>query len=182
MAKGALSVLLAAACLVLGGCLEDVLGVMLAPVGVVSDAANQVAAAGAQTLANAPVSQLTDTAQALQDVDRLIRNSGDPDAQARLAALRDQLIANQNQAQGSTQLGDVAHQAQGSGARRANDGMVAADPGARRALLTVNPPGPAGAAVRRPEPRPEPLSENSSLRSADKPAFVLQIQPIRLNQ
>jgi hypothetical protein len=182
MAKGVMTVLLAAACLALGGCLDDVLGVLLEPVGVVSDAANQVASAGAQTLASVPVTQLTDTAQALQDVDRLIRNNGDPDAQARLATLRDQLIANQNQAQGGLQLGDVAHKDGAARPRRAGDSMVAPDPSTPPAILTVNPPGPAGLAVRRPEPRPEPLSENSSLRSDDKPAFVLQVQPIRLNQ
>ncbi len=182
MAKGAMMVLLAAACLALGGCLEDVLGVMLAPVGVVSDAANQVATAGAQSLASVPVSQLTDTAQALQDVDRLIKNNGDPEAQARLAALRDSLVANQNQAQGGTQLGDVAHQNRASQARRAGDAMAGADPYAPYALLTVKPPGPAGLAQRRPEPRPDAGSENSSLHAADRPAFVLQVQPIRLTQ
>jgi hypothetical protein len=172
MAKGVMTVLLAAACLALGGCLDDVLGVLLEPVGVVSDAANQVASAGAQTLASVPVTQLTDTAQALQDVNRLIQNNGDPEAQARLATLRDQLIANQNQ----------AHKDGAARPRRAGDSMVAPDPSTPPAILTVNPPGPAGLAVRRPEPRPEPLSENSSLRSDDKPAFVLQVQPIRLNQ
>jgi hypothetical protein len=182
MAKGVMTVLLAAACLTLGGCLESILGVMLAPVGVVSDAANQVASAGAQGLASVPVGQLTDTAQALQDVDRLIKNSGDPDAQARLASLRDSLIANQNQAQGGTQLGDFAHQDGAGHARRAGDGMIDADPRALHALLTVNPPGAASLAQRRPAAWPEPLSENSSLRSADKPAFVLQVQPIRINQ
>jgi hypothetical protein len=182
MAKGAMSMLLAAACLALGGCLEDVLGVMLAPVGVVSDAANQVAATGAQTLASVPVGQLTDTAQALQDVDRLIKNNGDPDAQARLATLRDSLIANQNQAQGNLALGDVSHQNSAGQARRAADGMAGADPFAPFALLTVNPPGPASLAQRRPEPRPYASSENSSLRVADKPAFVLQVQPIRIGQ
>ena len=182
MAKGAMTVLLAIACLALGGCLEDVLGVMLAPVGVVSDAANQVAATGAQTLASVPVGQLTDTAQALQDVDRLIKNNGDPEAQARLATLRDSLIANQNQAQGGSELGDFAHHNSAARARRAGDGMVPADPYAPFALLTVNPPGTASLALRRPEPRPEAASENSSLRAGDKPAFVLQVQAIRLGQ
>lgn len=182
MAKSALMVLVLAACLTLGGCLEDVLGVMIAPVGVVSDAANQVASAGAQALSTAPVSQLSDTAQALQDIDRLIKNTGDPESQARLAALRDQLAANQTQAQGNNPLGDFAHQNGGFAQRRALDAMSGANPNARHALLTVVPPGPPSLAVRRPAPRPEPLSENSSLRSGDKPAYVLQVQPIRLNQ
>jgi hypothetical protein len=178
MVKGALTMLLALACLLLGGCLDDVLGVLLEPASVVGDAANQVAASAVQTLASVP-SELTDTAQALQDVDRLIQNSGDPDAQARLATLRDQLIANQNASEGGTQLADFAHRDPTGGFRRPIDGMSSVLIPNMLASLTISLPH---SLTRRPVPRPDVLAQNCSLQRVDAPAFMLSVKPIRLGQ
>ena len=179
MARGVQLIILGLMCLASGGCLEDVLGVMLAPESVVGDAANNVASTAAQSLSGLQAGQLTDTAQALQDVNRLIQNSGDPDAQARLAALRDQLIANQNLAQGGSQLGDFTHADLTGGQRRPLDGMSSILIPAAPATVTMQLPSDS---TRRPQARPDVLESNSALQHDDAPSFMLSLKPVRLSQ
>jgi hypothetical protein len=77
--------------LTLTGCLDTVLGVLLAPELVVAQSVNQAAQAGAQSLTEMGAGQIADAGQAVTDIDRLIRNSPDASNLEQLVATRDWL-------------------------------------------------------------------------------------------
>ncbi len=171
--------LLASSVFLTSGCLDTILGVMLAPEAVVAGTAQQAAQAGAQTLADSGLNDLTSTAAAVQDVDRILHNTSDPTEQAKLQSLRDKLVDNEKQAEGTSPLSSYTHQDQQSQLRRPADAMTI-NPRAQRDSLTVVPPEPSD--DRRPPPRPDVLPDNSSLQPDAPHGIAISLQPVRLNR
>jgi hypothetical protein len=180
MVRLATWLVLVAACLGIGGCVDSILGVMLAPEAVVAGAAGQVAQAGADTLAGAGLDNLANTTQAIQDVDRILHNTSDPAAQERLSALRDKLVENQKASAGDSPLSSVTHQDPVFLLRRPRDGMNGARPVSPRDQLTVDPPGVSD--MRRPPGRPDVLAENASLKPDVPHGITVSLQPVRINR
>lgn len=75
----------------LTGCLDTVLGVLLAPELVIAQSTNQAAQSGAQSLTEMGAGQIADAGQAMTDLDQLIRNSPDASNLEQLIATRDWL-------------------------------------------------------------------------------------------
>jgi hypothetical protein len=169
------------ACCLLSGCLDQVLGVLVAPTSVVGDAAGQASQAAAASV-SASSAAIASTTSVVSDINHVIDNSSDPQTQSRLSDLSNKLQLNNDQKTGTDSMANHAppHQQQVH-LRRPNDGMnndrlrtSAAD------ALKINPPGPYAASVRRLDPGPDVLAEDSSLRVKDHQSFLMNLQPVRL--
>lgn len=155
------------------GCLDSVLGVMLAPEAVLGGLADNVTRTGAEVLTGA-AEDLSSAAQTISELDSIIADNPDAQNVDRLIALRDQLK--------TTPLSDTTTpQTQTNGvkvaqARHAMDNPLIP----RRAgdQLTVMPSG--GRAVPPRGSRSPTMDSSGNFRQSSDKSYTLDMTPIRL--
>jgi hypothetical protein len=156
------------------GCLDSVLGVMLAPEAVLGDLANNVTRSGTEML-NGAAEDLSSAAQTISELDNIIKDNPDAQNVDRLIALRDQLKAQP--------LSDTTTpQTQGGPkvqlARHAMDNPLL--PLRAGDQLTVIPPGELPIPSRSTVPRPDTIGVISDFRPVTDKSYTLDMKPIRL--
>lgn len=167
-------ILLASSLVVLNGCLDSVLGVMLAPEAVLGGLADGVTRSGSEIISQVG-EDLSSAAQTISELDRIIADNPDAQNVDRLTALREQL---KNSPLSDTtvpqaQTGPVAPQA-----RRSMDNPLIP----HRAVdqIVVLPPGELPSPKRNAPSRPETIGIVSDFRSPTKKEYTLDIKPVRL--
>lgn len=164
---------LASSLIASSGCLDSVLGVMLAPESVVGGLADNLTRSGTEMLTGA-AEDLSSAAQTISELDSIIADNPDAQNVDRLKALRDQLKANP--------LSDTTNpQAQPD---------LAKEPRARHAMdnpliprrapdqLTVLPPGEQPAQLR--GTRTDAMGSGNRLGSPADKSYTLDMKPVRL--
>lgn len=158
------------------GCTNTILGVLVAPEGVVTGAAAGLAQAGAETLSGASLEELSDLGNTITELDRILDENPDAVNADQLRGLRDQLKKSTT----SADSGPDQRQAlkEPPKPRRPSDTQM---PVRRGDNLRVQPPGEM-TVVRRPRPRPETLPDGSTLRPDPAPVHTMSLQPVRLTR
>ena len=156
------------------GCLDSVLGVMLAPESVLGGLADNVTRSGAEML-NGAAEDLSSAAQTISELDSIIKDNPDAQNVDRLIALRDQLKAQplSDTTTPSTQTGPKVLLA-----RHAMDNPLL--PLRAGDQLTVLPPGELPAPARGAVPRPDTIGVSSDFRPPTDKSYTLDMKPIRL--
>jgi hypothetical protein len=156
------------------GCLDSVLGIMLAPEAVLGDFASNVTR-NSTDLLNQAGEDLSSAAQTVTELDHLIADNPDAQNVERLKALREQLIATplSDTKTPQTQAGPKLPQAR----QAMNDPLIP-----RRGIdqLTVLPPGEIPKPSRRAPPRPDTIGVVSDFREPTTKSYTLDMKPIRL--
>jgi hypothetical protein len=142
--------------LLLMGCMETVLGVLLAPEMVIAESANQAAQAGAQSLTTMGVDQIADTGQAIADLSRIIRDNPD-------AANIEQLIVTRDRI------------AQGS-----NVGNKKTRGGARGDRIMLPPPRTPMPNLRSAQGCPDLLPDGGAISASREEPWMIATDPVRL--
>ncbi len=172
--------LIVVACLAASGCADAMFGVLLAPEEVVGGAANAVASGGAQVLASGSLNELTDTAQTLSDLDRIIKEN--PQNSDQLTELRNSLAAQDPNAQTAPGATTAATWDGKAVAKRAMDQNTHLPSSRHRApdRLHLDSDHDILERTRRAKERPDTLPEGSALRSEGGSSYAMSLDPIRL--
>ena len=160
------------------GCANGILGVLLAPDEVAGGAANAVASSGAQALTAGSLSELTDTAQTLSDLDRIIKEN--PQNADQLTDLRNSLAA---QDPGAQTAPPVAATWEGKPVAGRRMDQATHTPTSRRGqpdALHLDDDHEILMRTRRAKERPDTLPEGSALRGEGESSYALSLDPIRL--
>ena len=173
-------ILLALAALATSGCADAMFGVLLAPDEVVGGAANAVASGGAQVLASGSLSELTDSAQTLSDLDRIIKEN--PQNSDQLSDLRNSLAAQDPNAQGTPGSALASTWDGKAVAKRAMDQNTHLPSSRRRQpdTLHLDDDHDILMRTRRAKERPDTLPEGSALRGEGESSYAMSLDPIRL--
>ena len=164
--------ILACALVMTSGCTNSILGVLLAPEGVIGGAATGLAEAGAQTLSGASLEELSDLGGTVAELDRILMENPDAVNSEHLRGLRDQLKGSKPADSGPDQRVALKEPAK---PRRPTDAKMPIRHGDQ---LKVRPPGES-VAMRRPSPRPETLPDGGSLRPDPTPVHMMSLNPVR---
>lgn len=164
--------ILACALVMTSGCTSSILGVLLAPEGVIGGAVSGLAEAGAQTLSGASLEELSDLGGTVAELDRILMENPDAVNSEHLRELRDQLKGSKPADSGPDQRVALKEPAK---PRRPTDTKMPIRHGDQ---LKVRPPGEA-VALRRPPPRPETLPDGGSLRPDPTPVHMMSLNPVR---
>ena len=170
-------IMVAVAVLATSGCADAIFGVLLAPDEVVGGAANAVASSGAQVLSTGSLSELTDSAQTLSDLDRIIKEN--PQNSDQLSDLRNSLAAQDPGASAATTSATWEGKPVG---RRAMD-QTTHTPVSRRGRpdqLHLDDDHEILMRTRRAKERPDTLPEGSALRGEGESSFAMSLEPVRL--
>ena len=167
--------ILACALVMTSGCTNSILGVLLAPEGVIGGAASGLAEAGAQTLSGASLEELSDLGGTVAELDRILQDNPDAVNSEQLRGFRDQLKNSKPADSGPDQRVALKEPPK---PRRPTDTKMPVRQGDQ---LKVRPPGEF-AAVRRPAPRPDTLPDGGSLRPDPTPVHMMSLNPVRLTQ
>lgn len=157
------------------GCTSSILGVLLAPEGVVGGAASELANAGAQTLAGASLDQLSDLGSTVTELDRILEENPDAVNADSLRRLRDQLKQGNSADTGPDQRQALKEPPK---PRRHTDTTMPVRKGDH---LRVQPPGEA-VALRRAPARPDTLPNGGALRPDPTPVHSMSLKPVRLTR
>jgi hypothetical protein len=165
---------LASSLIPLSGCLDSVLGVMLAPESVIGGLADGVTRSGAELLGQAG-EDLSSAAQTVSELDQLIANNPDAQNVERLRALRDQL---KTQPVSDTTAPQAPAGPPVVTARHAMDDPLLP----RRAAdqLVVVPPREHPETTRNASPRPDAIGVVSDFREETSRSYTLDMKPVRL--
>lgn len=155
------------------GCTNSILGVLLAPEGVVTGAAGSAAEAGARSLSGASLEELSDVGNTVSELDRILQENPDAVNSERLHDLRNRMEQQTGKNTGPDQR-QVAKEPLRP--RRASDTPM---PLRKGDALTVSPPGDM-VVLRRPPSRPETLPLGSALREDPRPVHAMSLKPVRL--
>lgn len=170
------TIILASSLMLASGCTNAILGVLLAPEGVVAGGATSLAEAGAETLSGASLEELSDLGTTITELDRILDENPDAVNAEQLRGLRDQLK------KGATPADSGPDQRQAlkepPRPRRASDTKM---PVRKSDNLRIQPPGES-VTVRRAPPRPDTLPDGSALRPDPTPVHTMSLQPVRLTQ
>jgi hypothetical protein len=172
MRCGTLS-LLVCAVVMTSGCTNSILGVLLAPEGVIGGAATGLAEAGAQTLSGASLQELSDLGGTVAELDRILMENPDAVNSEQLRGLRDQLKGSTPADSGPDQRVAMKEPPK---PRRPTDTKMPIRHGDH---LKVRPPGEI-MALRRPSPRPDTVPDGGSLRPDPTPVHMMSVNPVRL--
>ena len=159
--------------LVTSGCTNSILGVLLAPEGVVAGAATGLAEVGASTLSGASLDELSDLGSTITELDRILEENPDAVNAESLRGLREQLKEGKSANTGPDQRIAAKEPPR---PRRPSDTRLPLRKGDN---LTIRPPGES-IAQRRPAPRPDTLPDGSSLQAEQTPVHTMSLQPVRL--
>ena len=156
------------------GCLDSVLGVMIAPEAVLGDLVNTATRSGTDLLSGA-AEDLSSAAQTISELDSIIKDNPDAQNVDRLIALRDQLKAQplSDTTTPQTQSGPTVQLA-----RHAMDNPLV--PLRAGDQLTVIPPGEQLVPARGAAPRPDTIGVTSDFRPTTEKSYTLDMNPIRL--
>lgn len=167
-------IMLGSALTLTSGCTNSILGVLLAPEGVIAGGASSLAEAGAQTLSGASLEDLSDLGNTITELDRIIAENPDAVNADQLRGLRDHLKKNATAADsGPDQRVPLKEP---PAPRRPTDAKL---PVRKSDHLTILPPGE-GKIVRRAYPRPDTLPDGSALRPDPTPVHTMSLRPVRL--
>ncbi|MBA3937424.1 MAG: hypothetical protein H0X38_08175 [Planctomycetes bacterium] len=171
-------ILLAVAVLATSGCADAIFGVLLAPDEVVGGAANAVASSGAQVLNSGSLSDLTDSAQTLSDLDRIIKEN--PQNSDQLSELRNSLAAQEPTGANAAATSAIW---EGKPVGRRTMDQTTHTPVSRRGRpdqLHLDDDHEILMRTRRAKERPDTLPEGSALRGEGESSFAMSLEPIRL--
>ncbi|MBA3699058.1 MAG: hypothetical protein H0W78_09405 [Planctomycetes bacterium] len=158
------------------GCTNSILGVLLAPEGVIAGTASGLAEAGAQTLSGASLDDLSDLGNTVTELDRIIAENPDAVNADQLRGMRDHLKKNATAADSGPDQRRPLREAPAP--RRPSDAKL---PVRKSDNLTIQPPGE-GMVIRRAYPRPDTLPDGSSLRPDPTPVHTMSLRPVRLSR
>lgn len=166
---------LGGALVITSGCTNAILGVLLAPEGVIGGAVSGLADAGAKTLAGASLDQLSDLGTTVTELDRILQENPDAVNAESLKKLRDQLKDGKSVDSGPDQRQALKEPPK---PRRPTDTKM---PMRKGDHFKVQPPGEA-VALRRAPARPETLPDGGTLRPDPTPVHSMSLKPVRLTQ
>lgn len=172
--RAAAWLLLASSPITLCGCLDSVLGVMLAPEAVLGGVADGVVRSGTDMLSQAG-EDLSSAAQTVAELDRIIADNPDAQNVDRLKALRDQLKV---QPLSDTTTPQTQPGPKEKLPRRSMDHPLLPRRGIDR--ITVVPPGELPPPPRNAPPRPDTIGVISDFRPPNAKSYTLDMKPVRL--
>jgi hypothetical protein len=140
----------------LTGCLDTVLGVLLAPELVVVQSASQAAQSGAQSLTEMGAGQIADASQAVTDLNRFIHENPDASNIEQLVATRDWLSK-------STETG------------KGKNG------GARGDRILLPPPRTPRPHLRSTQGCPDTLPDGGAIAAGREEPWMIDLEPVRLH-
>jgi hypothetical protein len=163
------------AMMITSGCTSSILGVLLAPEGVVTGAGASLANTGAEALGEASLEQLSDLGSTITELDRILEENPDAVNAESVRRLRDTLKQGNPADTGPDQRQALKEPPK---PRRPTDSKMPVRKGDH---LRVQPPGES-VALRRAPARPDTLPDGGALRPDPTPVHSMSLNPVRLTR